>query len=310
MKFTRFEQLVLVVGGAAILGAIALSLPNGAPEPVELLAQVMLFAVLLAAVKFGRRGGLVAAVIGSVAYVILRIPVLGMDNLSGAVLLLLTTRLLAFGLVGVVGGEAFMRLKYAFAKIEGRSGVDDWSRVYNQAYIRNSLEQARSRYGRYGEFVSVVIVSIAHSITADLTPARQRALVRGVADHVRSDIRMVDEVGRLDDGRFLVVLPHTPKAGALVVVDRLAAGIRHTLGAKDESVSVKSVSLPEDRDAYDGLLALLPESKGQASEDSSGSYSSAGDMTLNPAVESVSSAAGSSTLNTSTAASPEGSTKQ
>lgn len=307
MKFTRFEQLVLVIGGAAILGAVALTLPSATPEPVEVLAQVMLFLVLVAAVRYGRRGGLIAAVIASVIYVVLRIPTLTVPAVPTAVIVMLVSRLLAFGLVGIVGGEAFTRMKYAFARLEGRSAVDEWSRVYNQAYMRSELDQARSRFTRYGEAVSILTVTLSPALTADLSPARQRALVRGVADHIRSDIRMVDEVGRLDDGRFVVLLPHTPKSGAAVVVDRLGKGVRKALGAREESVTVRCIALPEDETAYRSLVeSITPEEDAQES----GEYSSSADMQRNPALDSASSAAGSSTLKTSTAASPEGSTKQ
>lgn len=307
MKFTRFEQLVLGIGGAAILGAIALTLPSAPPEPVEILAQAFLFLVLVAAVRYGRRGGLIAAVIASAAYVILRVPLLSTGEVTTTILLMLTSRIVAFGLVGVVGGEAFSRMKYALARLAGESGVDEWSRVYNQSYLHNELDQACSRFARYGEALSVVIVTLSPALTADLSSARQRALVRGVADHIRSDIRMVDEVGRLDDGRFCVLLPHTPKAGAHVVVDRLAKGVRKSLGARDESVAVRCISLPEDEPGFRALLeSIAPPTEDQAS----GEYSSSAEMHRNPAASSTLSAPGSSTLNTSTAASPDGSTKQ
>lgn len=307
MKFTRFEQLVLVIGGAAILGAVALSWGSVPPEPVEVLAQLMLFLVLVAAVRYGRRGGLLAAVIASVIYVVLRVPQLTIGSISPGVLVMLASRLAAFGLVGVVGGEAFSRMKYAFATMEGRSAIDEWSRVYNQAYVHSELEQARSRFRRYGEAVSVVTIALSPALTADLRPPRQRSLVRGVADHIRSDIRMVDEVGRLDDGRFVVLLPHTPGSGAQVVVERLGNGVRKTLGARDEAVTIRCLSLPEDETGYGAFLeSIAPE----VSLQESGEYSSAADMQRNPAPASTSSAAASSTLKTSTAASPEGSTKQ
>lgn len=307
MKFTRFEQLVLGIGGAAILGAVALTLPSAPPEPVEILAQVLLFFVLVAAVRYGRRGGLIAAVVASVAYAMMRVPLLSSGEVTTTILLMLTSRIIAFGLIGVVGGEAFSRMRYALARLAGQSGVDEWSRVYNQSYLYNELDQARSRFTRYGETVSVVIVALAPALTADLSSSRQRALVRGVADHIRSDIRMVDEVGRLDDGRFCVLLPHTPKAGAHVVVERLGKGVRKSLGARDESVSVWYVSLPEDEAAFRTLMeSIAPTADDQAS----GEYNSSAEMQRNPAASSTLSAPGSSTLNKSTAASPEGSTKQ
>ena len=65
MKYTRFEELVLVIGGVTILGSIAVSYSGGPPELVAVTAQLMLFGVLVAAVRFGRRGGLIAAVVAA-----------------------------------------------------------------------------------------------------------------------------------------------------------------------------------------------------------------------------------------------------
>ena len=39
----------------------------------------------------------------------------------------------------------------------------------------------------------------------DLRTSKQRSIVRGVANHIRNDIRLVDEAGRLEDGQFIVI---------------------------------------------------------------------------------------------------------
>ena len=68
---------------------------------------------------------------------------------------------------------------------------------------------------------------------------------------------MVDEVARLGDGRFLVLLPHTPREGGAIVCDRLASGVRQVLGAREESVSSVCFSAIEDEVAIDALLAEI-----------------------------------------------------
>ena len=101
---------------------------------------------------------------------------------------------------------------------------------------------------------------MAPQIFEELRISRQKYLVHKVADHIRVDIRMVDEVGRLDDGRFLVILPQTPRDGGAVVADRLGQGVRDTLAAKCESVTAIALSAPENVDEIDALLQeLLPE---------------------------------------------------
>ncbi|MDZ4063164.1 MAG: hypothetical protein U1E22_00690, partial [Coriobacteriia bacterium] len=91
-----------------------------------------------------------------------------------------------------------------------------------------------------------------------LRVSKQRSLVRGVASHIRGDMRLVDEAGRLEDGTFVAVLPHTPKAGGMIVAERLRAGVMSVLGAREESVVATVLSVPEDAQQLD----LLRESLG------------------------------------------------
>ncbi len=267
MRDTRFEQLVLLIGGAAILGALALSYASGPPEPAEAVAQIMLFGVLAAAVKLGRKGGLIAACVASVIYVAMRIDLLQSTPIPPSALMIIAARIASFGLVGVAGGEIVTRMRYSMSRLEGGSALDDWSRVYNQRWAHRTLDQARAKYRRYGEPFSVVVVTLSPSLLAGFKPSRQRTLVRGVADHIRSDIRMVDEVSRIDDGRFLVLLPHTPRDGGVVVADRLSANVRQALGSREESVSVKCLGVPDDEPSLNALIdSLAPlEAEGQAS---------------------------------------------
>lgn len=310
MKYTRFEQLVLVAGGAAILGGAAISVTSGS-EPTELIAQGLLFVVLYAAVRFGRRGGLIAAIAASAAYMLLKHPSLSTTPITTAELVVLAARLGAYGLIGVVGGEICMRMRYNLTKLEGRSALDDWSHVYNQRYIRATLEQALMRYDRYHESFCTVIVTVSPSVFAEMSPARQRTLVRGLADHIRADVRMVDDVARLADGRFVVLLPHTTAEGALIVRDRLVMGVRDALGARAEAVSARCLTLPADEDALRAFVDSIDDAVAEDQADGeSGAYSSSASSTLKPASASAFSASAVSTLNTSTAASPEGSTKQ
>jgi len=269
MKYSRFEQLIIGVGGLAILGSLVVSLKTGGPGFVEVVAQLLLFVVLVVAVHWGRRAGMYAAIAASLIYIALRVPVLSSsDDLTMEGLVFMVARIAAFGLVGIVGGEVCSRIKYVFARFDDSNTIDDWSRVYNQRHASRAIEQARARYTRYGEPFSLVVITLASAITAEMTPQRQRSLVRAVANYLRADIRMVDEVGRLDDGRFVILLPHTPREGGEVVTARLAAGVRQTVGAKPESVTAVCMGAAEDTVALAALNAdLLGDEAADVRED-------------------------------------------
>lgn len=257
MKYQRFEQTVLILGGAVFFGSLAITALGATPGLNAIVAQTLLFLTLVAAVRLGRRGGTIAALIASAVFVAVWVLNLPAGPIPVAQAVILAARLLSFALVGIVGGEFCSRFKYALTTIEGVSALDEWSRVYNQAYVANALSQGRARFQRYGEPFSVVEVTVSSSIFEGMQPKRARSLVRGVADHIRTDIRMVDEVGRTDDGRFIVLLPHTPPEGGAVVCERLGGGVRRSLGASDASVKLRCVGLPGNEPDIDGLISSL-----------------------------------------------------
>jgi GGDEF domain-containing protein len=254
MKYTQFEQLVLGAGGIAILATTLLSVGQGF-DPLEFGGQLLLIAVLIGAVHWGRRGGLIAATAASLIYIALRIPLILQTGASSDIILMLLARILAFGLVGIVGGEVCTRIMYVFARLQDANGIDDWSGVYGQRLAARQLAAAVERCRRYGEPFCIVTVALSPSLTSDLQDSGQRALVRGVADHIRNDVRMVDEVSRLDDGRFLVLLPHAPKDGGVVVQGRLARDVPQVVGARDGSVETRCLAGVEDATEVDALLA-------------------------------------------------------
>ena len=170
MPYRRFEQLVIGLGALSILGTLALSMQQGNPGFIEIAAQLLLLGVLVVAVHGGRRAGALAALVASVLYMVLRIPVLSATagvTLEGV--LFMAARIASFGLVGIVGGEVCGRIKYVFARFDDSNTIDDWSRVYNQHHATHSIEQARARYTRYGEPFSLIVLTLSSALTADMS---------------------------------------------------------------------------------------------------------------------------------------------
>ena len=253
MKYSRFELLVLGVGVLAITGTIAFSL-SAKPDGIEILAQVLLLLPLTGALHWGRNGGLLAAVLAFLVYLIARMPmILGTGWTTGTVQLVLIHGV-TYGFIGIIGGELCGRLKYFFARSSESPSIDECSRVYNQRFIAQMLGALLGGWDRYSAPFSIVTLQLADGVMSGLSHARCSALVKAVANHLRNDVRMIDDVGRLDDGRFVLLLPHTPKAGAEVAGARVRSGIRDLIGAKDESVVVTVLGCADDTDALRGLL--------------------------------------------------------
>jgi GGDEF domain-containing protein len=247
MSYSRFEQVVIGAGALTVCGSVLISFAsNGWPGWPILISQILLLPVLVVAIHYGRNAGLLAALLAATTFVLLQIPVLSAPaGLNPTEVASIAFSVAAFGLVGIVGGDLAGRVKYFFARHEQSSAIDDWSRVYNQVRASELLENARERFSRYGEPFAVVVIGRI-TFPSDMAPARQRSAVRAVANYLRSDVRMIDEVARLDDGRFLVILPHTQRHGGAVVTARLIEGMAGALGRNDEGVSASCYSASED----------------------------------------------------------------
>lgn len=245
MKYSRFEWLALIVGGAAILGTILTSL-RSRPMVEEIVAQLLLLAVLFGAVHWGRNGGFIAAVVAIIVYIGMRTPLFMSEGLTTDLLVLVGVRTLTYGFVGIVGGEVCGRIKYFLAKLAGGLNLDDDTHVYNEQFIGRLLESNLAQHARYRKPFSIGLMTLAPGLTSDLKPSRRRSLLRAVANHVRNDVRLADDVGRLDDGRFVLIFPQTPKADAQVGAGRVCEAVRDLLGARDESVSMMVLGTLED----------------------------------------------------------------
>jgi len=268
VKYSRFEMLTIGVGAVAVFGTIAFAL-QPRPDWIEVAAQLLILVVLVGAVHWGRKGGLLGALGALIAYVVLRLPSIVRVGLEAEVLELILIRGVTFGFIGIIGGEICGRIKYFFARLEDSLSIDEHTRVYNQKFVCQLLRNSLASSTRYGTRFSMALLEIAPCLTAELRPSRQRTVVRTVADHIRNDVRLIDDVGRLDDGRFVMVFPHTPKEGAHVAATRVRMGVRDVLGAKDDSVTATVYSSEEDSDAITALLDSLGCASAQPA---SGSY--------------------------------------
>lgn len=257
MKYSRFELLMTTLGGLVVIGSVFLGSSASTVAWQEIVAQLLIIIVLAAAVHWGRDGGSIAAFAAILGYVLMRIPLLKELGPSNTLVVMISTRSVVYAIVGIVGGEFFGRIRYLFAHLDGNSMLDEYTLVYNRAYCAQALKSGLGQYQRYETPFAIAILSLAPGLLADLRPSRQRTLLRGVASTIRNDVRLVDDVGYLGDGRFLIMLPQTPKPGAKTASDRIRTSVRDLVGAKDESVSATPLGCPGDSAAICDLARSL-----------------------------------------------------
>jgi diguanylate cyclase (GGDEF)-like protein/PAS domain S-box-containing protein len=129
---------------------------------------------------------------------------------------------------GVTYGYMAVRQDITAQKeLEIVSVTDRLTGLFNRQKIDRVLEEERSRYSRYGEKYSIIILDIDHfkSINDTFGHLEGDRILKGVAEIVRTQIRQTDIPGRWGGEEFLVLCPHTETEGALA----RAEGLRHTI---------------------------------------------------------------------------------
>lgn len=303
-------------GALAVLASLLVSIHGATPNVHEIVGRLMLLGVLGAAVHLGRRGGLIAAVVASAIYTLMSIPELAvLTSPTSVAFLMLVARLCAYGLVGIIGGEACGRIRFEMARAGHAEEFDEWSQVFNQRHASSSLTAALAAHERYLEPFAVALVTIGSESMSGLRPQHNRTVVRFISARIRENVRATDEVARLADGRFFILLRRTSCKAAEPVALRLTADVQRLLGTGRGLVTSVCYDTDENATALAALAAELSadedaDGEPDAAQVASGVYSSLGESVLNPAAASAVSAPGASTLKMSTAAAPDGSTKQ
>jgi len=261
VDYARFERLVIGIGAAAIVGTAALSL-GPATDPVEFVAQLLLLAVLVAAVRWGRRGGTTAAIVATVAYVAVKVLVGAAVNAPAVVAEAVVLRALMYVLVGVAGGEACMRMKLLLTRAHDARAIDESSSVYTPQFLSRVLGEAVAGFERYKLVFSVLVISVDGRVTAGMNAAQTAETVRSMAARLRTGLRLVDEIGRLPWGAFAIILPQTGASGAQTAADRLRADLRDRLAVDDAAVTVRVLTATDDLEAIRALAEESAQSDG------------------------------------------------
>jgi two-component system, cell cycle response regulator len=121
-------------------------------------------------------------------------------------------------------------LKAAVDEIHLLSITDPLTGIYNRGYINERLPQEIRRANRYGRDFSLIMCDIDHFKKVNDTyghlagDAVLKEFVRCVTSVIR---QQVDWAGRYGGEEFLIVLPETNLAGAMVLAERLRETVQN-----------------------------------------------------------------------------------
>jgi diguanylate cyclase (GGDEF)-like protein len=167
-------------------------------------------------------------------------------------------------------GELLAELRRQNAVLEKLAVIDPLTQLFNHAYFQESLDRELQRAGRFGVAFSVVMIDVdgfkalnnqyGHRVGNDVLKRFSEAL-RGRGGRMLDlafRLREQDIAARYGGDEFAVILPHTEKAGAAVLAERLRKMFEGA--ALDDSqqaqvtLSLGVAAYPEDATDRDGII--------------------------------------------------------
>jgi len=268
--FLRLAELVSAV--ALIAGLLALT--GFASSPFAMLFALVAVAAALA---YGSRAGLTAAVLASVAYVAVLYADPQLMTYGPTDALRLSVGLVATWLLAFVAIAHASRQRRAIAAVLAVSRTDPLTGLFNRSQLFVTLEQEVSRTRRSDRGFCVLMIDLdgLKSVNDSMGHLRGDEVLRALGTVVRHSIRAVDSAYRYGGDEFVVVLPETDIVGAFVVGEKIRSGsedlalsLATAVGGPDPftSVSIGLVSHPEDGLTAEELMTAADRAMYQAKE--------------------------------------------
>ena len=254
MRYRTFEAITLATALVAVLISIIISINRGSGVSA-VLGQALFIPVLFFSLHYGRQVGFLAATTVSLIYLIARVQevnVLSLSSLDGQ---LIISRAALFGFVGILSCELATRFKYVFAKFSDQRSFDQTTRLFSQDYLQTLIARLFHEYERNNRGFSIIFITIDWLPAVDAHIKKRR--FSKLAKVIRDNVRLIDEVGHVNDDCFCIVLPDTHLSAANLVCERLESFLRGTQDQTPESLRIsKKVLCVSDHNAE--VKAMLP----------------------------------------------------
>jgi diguanylate cyclase (GGDEF)-like protein len=139
--------------------------------------------------------------------------------------------------------------------------------LYNHRYLGMRIEEEAGRHTRFGHPVSVVSMDLDNfeRVNRKAGQTGGDAMLREIGVLLRRNSRRFTVVARDRGDDFAIVLPNTPRAGAVTYAERIKAIIeRHSFEHGTMTASLGVASLPESVGASEALVGSAYQSVADA----------------------------------------------
>lgn len=126
-------------------------------------------------------------------------------------------------------GEAALKNLLLFEEVKSLAIRDGLTGLYNYRYFWEMLNQQVGQSRRYGWPLSLLFLDLDDFKRVNDTLGHQAGdlVLKEVADYLQGEVRQADLLCRYGGEEFVVLLPQTPTDQALIMAERLRAGIAH-----------------------------------------------------------------------------------
>ena len=258
MNYRRFELLITSLGLAMIFATIIASIFQRAGYE-EILGQALFAPVLFGALHYGRRVGFLAAMLAAIVFIVARFY---NQNAEAATFVpeFIIARTALYGMVGIIGGDLALKMKYMLTRIEDASLIDPQTNLFSRDYIAKLIDRNLQGYDRYHRAFSVAMVTIKHRRSEIFDWPQKKKVVIKAAMSIRNGVRIVDDVGHWSYGNFCIIMPDTTLMDGKIAVNRIYNIIIKELNQGTGSngtvfdFETQVISCPEDREELNSLI--------------------------------------------------------
>src|SRR3954451_22940915 len=194
-------RLLMLIGGLVLLALTAGVNYVRRVETAEVVAILLFIPIFIAFVFWDWKGGLIAAALATVIYIILRQPAIDAIG-AGRYTALIISRAIAFFAFGAIGGLANQQLRSSLTKLDLYDQIDDATGLFNARYFLQDTELEMPRANRFQSIFSVSSVNFPAAPLHELGRRRRRGTLRQLGDLLAESVRTVDRAVHAHDGDF------------------------------------------------------------------------------------------------------------
>ncbi len=151
--------------------------------------------------------------------------------------------------VALENAELYKELKYLTI-------TDPLTNLYNYRHFMRTLEYEISRFHRFGDTLSLLILDIDDfkEYNEARGAARGDEILKGLGDILNKHLREVDIICRYASDEFAVILPATDVAEAKAIAHKIAEAVSHLDSAKKITLSFGLASCHKGMNRHDFIL--------------------------------------------------------